>query len=163
LGVSLSVDKFKSLAIKIGIGIASGSIFFFTPVGVVSLTSKLLTGAIIFNVVQEMGYLECNNLVSKVTMDQVSQEKAIGFLETLSEKTPKAFIKGSENTWLYIPSDNDKGSYSSKYKQVEVKKSNIGPVKTETQTQIYRKCERKYVPLKERTKTLANLKREDST
>jgi hypothetical protein len=75
LGVSFFADKFKSLAVKIGIGIVSGSIFFFTPVGVVSLTSTLLTGAIIFNVAQGISYFECNNLVSKVTMERVSQEK----------------------------------------------------------------------------------------
>jgi hypothetical protein len=163
LGVSLFADKFKSLALKTGIGIVSGSIFFFTPVRVVSLTSTLLTGAIIFNVARGISYFECNNLVSKVTMERVSQEKTIGFLETLPGKTPKVFIKGSEYTELYIPSHNDNGSCSSEYKQVEVKKSNIGLVKTETQTQIHRKCEKEYVPLKERTKTLADLKKEDST
>jgi hypothetical protein len=151
------------LAVKTGIGIVSGSIFFFIPIGVVRLTSTLLAGAIIFNVAQGISYFECNNLVSKVTMERVSQEKNIGFLETLPEKTPKVFIKGSEDTELYIPSHNDNDFCSSKYKQDEVEKSNIGLVKTETQIQIHRKCEKTYVPLKERTKTLADLKKEDST
>lgn len=44
-----------------------------------------------------------------------------------------------------------------------MKKSNIRSVKTEPQTRIHCKCEREYVPLKERTKTLADLKKEDST
>jgi ribosomal protein L24 len=165
LGVSFFADKFQSLAVKIGIGIASGSIFFFTPVGVVSLTSTLLTAAIFFNIAQGISSFECNNFVSKVTMERVSQEKTIGFLETLSEKTPKVFIKGSKNIELYIPSHNDNGSCSFEYKEVEIKKSNIRlvRVKTETQTQIHRTCERKYVSLKKRTKTLADLKKEDST
>ena len=85
------------------------------------------------------------------------------FFSTAVFQTLKVFIKGSENTELYIPSHNDDGSCSSEYKQVEVKKSNIRLVETETQTQICRKYERKYVPLKERTKTLADLKKEDST
>lgn len=163
LGVSLFADKFKSLTVKTGIGIVSGSIFFFTPVGVVSLTSALLAGVTIFSVVQGISDFECNSLVSKVPMERVSQEKTIGFLETLPKNTPKVFIEGSEDTELYILSHNDNGSCSSEYKQVEVKKSTILPVKTEPQTQIHRKCERKYVPLKERTKTLADLKKEDST
>jgi hypothetical protein len=163
LGVKFFADKFKDLAIKTGFGILSGSIFFFNPVGVgiVSLTSGLLTGAIILDIVMETNNFECNSLVSKVTMERVSQEKTIGFLETRPERTPKVFIKGSEDIELYIPNHNDNGSCSSEYKQVEVKKSNIGLGKTETQ--IHRTCERKYVPLKERTKTLADLKKEDST
>jgi hypothetical protein len=163
LGVSFFVDKFENLAVKAGVGIISGSIFFITPVGLVSLTSGLLAGTIIFNVAQGISSFECNNLVSKVTMERVSQEKIIGFLETLSEKTPKVFIKGNEDSEIYIPSQNDNGSCSSEYKQVEVKKSKLKLVKTESQTQIYRKCERNYVPLKERTKTLADLKKQDST
>jgi hypothetical protein len=161
LGVSLFADKFKILAAKTGIGIVCGSIFFFIPVGVISLTSALLTGGIIFNVAQGISSFECNNLVSKVTMELVSQEKTIGFLETRPEKTPKVFINDIEDTELYIPSHNDNGSCSSEYKQVEVKKPNTNLVKTETH--INRKCERKYVPFKERTKTLADLKKEDST
>jgi hypothetical protein len=70
LGVSLFADKFKSLAVKTGIG-------------VVSLTSALVAGAIIFNVAQGITDFECNNFVSKVTMERLSQEKTIGFLETL--------------------------------------------------------------------------------
>jgi hypothetical protein len=161
LGFSVFADKFKILAAKMGIGIVSGSIFFFIPVGVVSLTSALLTGGIIFNVVQGISSFECSNFVSKVTMERVSQEKIVGFLERRPEKTPRVFIKGIEDTELYIPSSNDNGSCSSEYKQVELKKSNTNLVKTETQ--INRKCERKYVPLRERTKTLADLKRHDST
>jgi len=163
LGVSLFAEKFKSLAVKTGLGIVGGSIFFFTPVGVVSLTTTLLTGAIIFNIAQGISSIECNDFVSKVTMERVSEEKTVGFLETLPEKTPKVFIKGNEDTELYIPIHKDNGSCSLEYKQVEVKKSNIRLVKSEIQTQIHRKCERGYVPLKERTKTLADLKKEDST
>ncbi len=163
LGVNFFVDKFKSLAVKTGIGIVTGSIFFFIPVGVASLTGRILAGAIIFNVAQRISSFECNNFVSKVTIERVSQEKSIGFLEALPKKTPKVFIKGSQDTELYIPSHNDNDVCSSEYKQWEVKKSNIGLVKTETQMPIHRKCERTYVSLKHRTKTLADLKKEDST
>jgi hypothetical protein len=157
LGVSFFAQKVKSLAIKIGIGILGGSVYFFIPLGVVSITSTVLAGAIFAGVAQEITYFDCNNLVSKVPMERVSPEKTIGFLETLPKKTPKVFIQSSEDTELWIPSDND--SCFTEYKQVKVKKSNIGQV----ETQIHRTCERKYVPLKERTKTLADLKKEDST
>jgi hypothetical protein len=96
-------------------------------------------------------------------MERVSQEKSIGFLEILPEKTPKVFIKGSEDTEIYVPSHNDNGSCSLEYKQVEVKESNRSPVKTEPQTRIHRKCEKNYIHLKQRTKKLYYLKKEDST
>jgi hypothetical protein len=162
LGVNFFVDKFKNLAVKTGVGIVAGSVFFFSPVGVISLSSALITGAIIFSVAQGIGQFDCDNLVSKVTMERVLQEKPIGFADTPPGKTPKVFIKGSEETELYVPNHNDKGSCSSEYKQVKIKKPNMILLKTEIQTQIHRKCEREYVPLKERTKTLADLKREYS-
>ena len=83
-------------------------------------------------------------------MERIFPEKRIGFLESPIEKTPKIFIPGSATTELYYSSSNDKISCSSEYKEGQV-------------TSIQRKCEKKYVPLKERTKTLADLKREDST
>jgi hypothetical protein len=159
LGVSLFADKVKNLAVKAGIGFVSGSIFFFSPVGIVSLTSALVASAIIFNVALGMGHLECNNLVSKVPMERLSGEKIIGFLETHPEKTPKIFIKGSENTELYVPSKNANDSCSSEYKRFKVKKS----ARRQPQDRIHRKCEKEYIPLRERTKTLADLKKEDST
>lgn len=161
LGVSVFADKFKDLAIKAGIGIFSGSIFFFVPLQLVSLTSALVATAIAVNLSQGIGHFECENFVSKVPMERVSEEKTIGFLETLPEKSPKVFIQGSEDTELYILSPDDNGSCFSVYNEME--KSNLKPFKTEPQTRIRRQCEREYVPLKERTKTLADLKRHDST
>jgi hypothetical protein len=111
-----------------------------------------MSSAIIFNVAQGISDFECHNLVSKVTMKRV-----------FPEKTPKVFIKGNEDTQLYIRSYNDNDSCSSEYRQVEVKELNIRPVETEPQTRIHRKCERQYVPLRERTKTLDDLKKEDLT
>jgi len=156
LGVNVFAEKFKNLAVKIGIGIFSELIFFFVPVQLVSLT-----GALAVNVARGIGHLECENFVSKVPMERVFQEKTIGFLEAPPEKRPKVFVQGSKNTELYIPNPYANGSCSSVYDEVE--KSNLKSFKTEPQTLIYRQCEREYVPLKERTKTLADLKKDDST
>lgn len=62
-------------------------------------------------------------MVSKLTMERISSKKTIGFVETLPEKTPKIFIKGSEDTERYIPNHKDNGSCSSEYKEIEVKQS----------------------------------------
>jgi len=69
------------------------------------------------------------------------------------EKPPKVYIKGSQDTELYFPNPDTNDCCSLEYKQIEVKKSTI----------IHRKCERDYVPLEERTKTLTDLKKDDST
>jgi hypothetical protein len=158
LGVDLVVDKFITLAFKIGLALGSGSIFFLIPIGVVSLTTTLLAGAILFNVVEGLNSFECDDFVSKISMEKVSDDKYIGYLEKLPQKTPKVFIQGSEKTEFFIPKKQD--VCSSEYKQVTVKKSNI---KTEPQTEIERKCVAEYIPLKQRTKTLSDLKKEDST
>jgi hypothetical protein len=163
MGVTFFADKLKALSVKVAAGVVGGSVCFFTPIGVMSLTSCLLTGLIFFNVAQGITNFECNNFVSKVSMERISQEKTIGFLEPLPEKSPKVFIKGSEDIELYIPSHNDKVSCSLEHKQVKVKKPIMRLGKTKPLTQIHRKCETKYIPLKERTKTLADLKKEDST
>jgi len=160
LGVSVFVDQMKDLSIKTAIGIVSGSIFFIIPVGVVSLTSAVLAGAIALNVAQGITNIECNNLVSKVPMEQVSEGKTVGFLERPPEKNSRVFIKENENTELYYPRIDES---SSEYKQVKVKNSNLRGVEPELQTQINRNYEKEYVPLKERTKRLADLKNHDST
>ena len=130
--------------------------------GVVSLTGALLTGAIAFNVVQGITNFECDNLVSKVIMERSSEGKAIGFLERPPEKNPRVFIKDNEDIELYFPSPNKNEYCVSEYEQ-KVEKSNIRGVKTEPQNQIHRKCDKEFVPLKERTKTLSDLKKQDST
>lgn len=162
LGVSVFVDRVKRLGVKTAIGVGSGSVFFILPVGVVSLTGALLAGAIAFSVVQDITNFECNNLVSKVTMERGSEGKAIGFLERPPEKNPRVFIKGNEDIEIYFPSLNNNEDCFSESKQ-KVEKSNVRGVITEPQNQIHRKCEKEFVPLKERTKTLADLKKQDST
>jgi hypothetical protein len=163
LGVRVVTDQAKTLAVKTGIGIVTGSVFLFVPLGALSIMSTLIGGALILSVAQGINHLECSDFVSKVTMEQVSQEKNIGFLETLPERSPKVFIKGNEDTELYIPSRNDNASCSSKYDPVEVKKSDGNPLKNKPQGPIQRTCKTQYVPLEKRTKTLADLKKDDST
>lgn len=163
LGVSVLADQIKDLGVKTVIGIGCGSIFFFTPVGVVSLTGALLGGAMFFNIAQGINHIECNNFVSKLPTEQVSEGKTVSFLERPPEKNSKVFIKENENTELYSLRTNDNKSCSSEYKQVKVTGSNLRGVDPEPQTQIKRKCEKEYVPLKKRTKRLEDLKKQDST
>ncbi len=162
LGVSVLVDRVKRLAVKTALGVGSGSVFFILPLGVISLTSALLAGAIAFNVAQDITNFECNNLVLKVAMERGSEGKAISFLERPPEKNPRVFIKGDEDVEIYVPSLNKNEYCFSEYEQ-KVEKLNVQGGITKPQNQIHRKCEKKFVPLKERTKTLVDLKKQDST
>lgn len=163
-GVTVLVNRAKEMGIKVAIGAASGSIFFFMPVGVVSLTGALLAGTIFLNIVQGISNIECDNFVSKVSMERVSEEKNVAFLERPPERNPKVYIKGNEDIPLYSLSSNENESCSSEYKKVEIKKSTLKRgIKTKPQTQIQRECRKKYDRLEKRTKTLDDLKREDST
>ena len=145
LGVNIFADKIKDTAIKAAIGMAGGSIFL--SLGLGGLGTTILTGIILFNIAKGINSVECDDLVSKVTVERVSQE-SIGFLETLPNRTPKVFIKSSEDTDLFIP-------YGPAY-SLEYEKS----LETELIDRTYK---RKYGPLKARTKTLADLRKEDST
>nr|ULD16173.1 hypothetical protein [Cylindrotheca closterium]ULD16250.1 hypothetical protein [Cylindrotheca closterium] len=156
LGVSVFVDRVTNLGVKAAIGVSGGAVFFILPVGVVSLTGALLASAIAFNVGQGITNFECDHLVSKVIMERSSEGKAIGFLERPPENNPRVFIKDNEDIELYFPSPN-KNEYCVSESKQKVEKSNL---RTE---QIYRKCDKEFVPLKERTKTLSDLKKQDST
>ena len=128
-----------------------------------SLTGTLLGGAICFNIAQEITHIECDDFVSKLPTEQVSEGKTGSFLERPPKKTSKVFSKGNENTELYYSRTNDNKSCSSEYKQVKGTGLNLMGAEPEPQTQINRKCEKEYVLLKKRTKTLPDLKKQDST
>lgn len=79
---------------------------------ILSLAGGILFAVIVFNIIQGIGAYECDNLVLKLPMEQVSPEINVGLLESLSETTPKIFIKDSANTELYLPSSDANGSCS---------------------------------------------------
>lgn len=162
-GLSIFVHQARSVAIKAGIGVACGSAFFIIPAGFLNLASRIIGSATIMGFAMNFNGFDCNSFVSRLPMERVSEEKTIAFLDTPRENTPKVFIKGSDNTEIYVISSNDNDSCYSDYQSVELDKLTTPPVTTEPKTLIHRTCEKKYVPLKKRTKTLADLKKEDST
>ena len=157
LGVDVFVNQIKDLSLKAAVGIACGSIFFFTPVGLVALSSALISGAMLFNIAQGINHIECNNFVSKVPTERLSSGKTVSFLERPVENNSRVFIKGNENIELYSPYTNENKSCYLKDELIEVTDSNLDKTKTNTRTKINRKYEKKCVPLKERTKTIADL------
>jgi hypothetical protein len=163
LGVSVFADQIKDLFLKTVIGIGCGSIFFFTPVGIVSLTGALLGGAIFFNIAQGVNHIECNDFVLKLPSEKVSEGKTVSFLQQPPEKNSKVFIRDNEKIDLYYPRTNDNKSCSSEYKQFKIRDLNLRGTKSEPKTQITRKCKKEFVLLPERTKTFSDLREHDST
>ena len=159
LGVDVFVNQIKNLVIKTVVGIACGSIFFFTPAGLVGLSSALISGAIIFNIARGINHIECNNFVSKVPTERLSSGRKISFLERPAENNSRVFIKDKESIVLYSPYTTENKSCYLEDKLIEVSDSNLD----KTKTKINRKYEKKCGPLKERTKTMADLVKHDPT
>ena len=155
-GISIFIDKAKDLGLKIILGAAGGAIFYVLPLGITSLTAGLLAAGVSFGIIQNINNYDCERLLSEVTMDQY-EERIIGFLDKPKEKNPRIFIKDNENIELYIPIF-DKSDHCVTEAKQELQKANV-----KTEQQISRRCDKKYIPLKERTKTLRDLKRYDST
>jgi len=84
----------------------------------------------------------------------------LGFLEGPPEKNPRMFIKGNEDIELYVLSPN-KNEYCVPESTQKVEKSNL--ISEHPQTHISRKCDKKFIPLKARTQSLSDLRRQDST
>jgi hypothetical protein len=168
LGISVFTDKLSILMVKGTLGAIGGSILLFYAPGLVTLTTAIMTLGLVINIARGINSFECDNFIQKVSMERISNGPDRAFLEGLPEKTPKIFIKGNENIEIFVPSYDSKDSCYSEYRRFQVKKkSNLLLLKpetgTETETHIHRKCEKKYIPLKVRTKTLSDLKIEDST
>ncbi len=160
LGVTVATDKAKSISINAGLGLVSALPIFFLPVGVVTLTTTIISLGLFVSVARGINHIDCSSIVSQVPMERSLTKKPVGFLDTPQAKSPKIFIKGDEGNQLYVPTPIADDSCSSNFKQ--------DPVEMETSTgekspPISRSCEKDYVPLNERTKTLDDVKKHDST
>lgn len=160
LGINVVVSKAANLGLKTAIGFAGGLSLFVFPPGVITLTTGLLAGAMMYNVIQDISKFECDNIMSKLSVERNTENKLIGFIEKPKHKNPRVYIKGNKDIELYSITFNEDEYCVSESKQ-EVKKLDFK--NKQAQIQIHRKCKRKYVPLKHRTKTLSDLRREDST
>lgn len=164
LGVSVYSNQIKESILKVVFGIVAGSIFFIFDIGVVSLTGSILAIAIAANL--SIGNLNCENLVSKLPSDIISSDqgvKHLSFLDSPPERVPKIIVTGSEKIEIYSPVPSESSSCTTEFLPVpEVKKPTIFSSSIKEPRKIQRKCNKEYIPLNARTKTLDDLKREDS-
>jgi hypothetical protein len=133
LGLSLATDHIKSLAIKTAIRIVAGSAFFCVEIEFLSVISTAFGFILLSTVAYKIFTVDCDTLLLKVPMEHVSQGKSIGYIETPTEKSPKVFIKGSEETEIYIPDKNANAVCESRVDE------------SKPQIRIHRTCEKDYV------------------
>lgn len=156
LGLKMVVENYKIVAVKAGTGTVTGVLAAFLPVSPIpKLCGIAATLIFVASTINGIDSLECSSVVSKLAHERVYENKEIPkeihFVETPPEKTPKIFIKGSKEVEIYGPTKNkNENVCSSEYKPEVVPRVN-------------RNCKKEYIPLKDRTKTWADLKREDST
>ena len=109
-----------------------------------------------WRIINGMNHVDCNSILLKLPIERVSEQKTINFVETYSERAPKIFIKGSEENQLYIPSPSPTKDVSCSVNVNTVENSNEINL-------IHRKCNKNYIPLHERTRTLNDLRKHDTT
>ena len=178
LGFAVTVDRCKELGVKIILGVICSLAVVFNPIGfgLVSLTGGIVTLALVANLT--MGDLNCQNLLAKLPSEEIirtlpggEQElRHISYLQAPPQRASKLLVKGSEELELYTPisskCDSEVKTDFLLVPGVEgptlfgVSNAKTSVEKTEV---IERKCNQRYGPLKSRTKTLADLKREDTT
>lgn len=163
MGVNFLFEKIKTAALKAAVGSAGGlsALALAGTLPIVSVTGAVLSLAIMFNVGFQVMDFECGSVVSVMNGQHLPSGKSIGFLDPLPDNSPKVYIQGSKAVEPYVL--NSGGSCSIEYKETEVVKTNVRPVKREPQIEINKKCIQKYVPLNKRTKTYDDIRKEDST
>lgn len=184
-GVKVLIENGREIVVNAVVGAVGGVMFILGPGqlmgGVVGLkalailTTTVLSGTIMYNVLNKD--INCDNLVSKLYMDpqtssmeRVVTKKVLGFAESPKERNFRVYIEGSENTELYIPENSlkhecylDSETKSSEIENKALVKKMDGIPETKINSLVKRTCKKTYKPLKYRTKTLNDLKVEDST
>jgi hypothetical protein len=163
LGVTFLIENSRDFIAKIGIGVISGSILIFTPIGVTSLLVSVLVTTILLDLSRGLYPVECDNILRKLDTVQISKNLRVSYLDPTPLKSPKIFLKGNEGIDLYFSNDQDSSSCSSEVAIIPSQKSTTTEIRVRTKPAIDRGCNKRYVPLNERTKTLADLKFDDST
>ena len=155
--------------------------------GLAVLTAGLLSGALIFGTLNDIRLFECGFQVSKLSMERIGPNQFAGYVDEPLENSPKIYIKGDENVAIFsleseasslcasesldsnlkvgeTLSEPSKGlvKYDSEVKSTSAKSSET-QVEQEALGARERTCVSKFKPLKERTKTLNDIRELDST
>lgn len=167
-GVEISITNLGTILLKSGI---SGSLamlllnYFGTQLLMSSLGGLLFGMIIAFNISNR---INCNDFVRQLPQSKIGNEKVVFLDEPPERLNDKIFIVANEETKIYVPKQNDYEWCSEETDEAYLEIENINPVIPwqrfyQKEKIVHRKCysDRKYVPLKSRTKTLQDLKKDE--
>lgn len=172
LGFTFCTDVALDVGLKIALGITTGSVFFMLPFGLMSLTSAIIGLAVATNLSFETLTLRCEDIIRKLPVERYQQdqrERPVVFLDSPADKAPKILMKDRDEIEIYSPVfDKDAPCVTEapidllEALEEEENASKASKPKKQKPTVLKRTCRRKYVPLSQRTKTLADLKSENT-
>ena len=98
-GLNIFMNRMKNVIAKslMGLGVGAALLGLSTG-GVISLIAGLLAASIVYNIFQNIHNLDCDKLVSKLSIEQNLDGKPISYLEKPADKITRIFIKENEST-----------------------------------------------------------------
>ena len=171
-GFEIYLTNLKSLMLKSGTAAAVAGILLNSLGSFVSFSVLGGLVAAITVAVAASNHLNCDNFLRELPQTSIEKlgpaQTAVFFDEPQDRSQDRVFIMDQKQTTIYVPQETEYESCVEKVTEVDVEVENINPLipwqKTYRKTEaISRKCytDRNYVPLKARTKTLADLKKDD--
>jgi hypothetical protein len=170
-GLEIYITNIRDLALKSGTAatLAMALLRFFGTAVSASVLGSLVAAIII--AIAASNNLNCSDFVRELpqTPLEIGTTQTAVFLDEPQDlSNNKVFILDNEETIIYVPQETGKESCSEQITEEYLEVENINP--TIPWQRIYRKTpivqrkcysDRKYVPLKARTKTMADLKKDD--
>lgn len=167
-GVEIYITNIVTIILKSGIS-GSLAVLLLNCFGT-SLLIKIMGGVVFamiigFNISNSVN---CNDLVRELPQSKIGKEKVVFLDEPPERLNDKIFIVGTEETKIYVPKQTDYEWCLEESEEAYLEIDNINPVIPwqrfhQKEKIVRRKCysDRKYIPLKLRTKTLQDLKKDD--
>jgi len=180
LGTDMVLERYRRRLIsQFAACIGTGSLVYLIPRGFFLKFLRLFTpvtgGSVIvllFHLLQNIASFDCNSMVVQLPVQYNSAtQRTITILDKPEQQNNRIFVADESqnlNIYIPIPDDRDKScsfesnDIESKQKLEKYHVQGLIPEPKPEET-LSLKCNNNYVPLKYRTKTLSDLKREDSS
>ena len=175
LGTDMVLERYRRrLIAQFAASIGAGSLVYLIPRGFFLRFLRLFTpvtgGSVIvllFHLLQQIVSFDCNSMVVQLPVQYDSAtQRTITILDKPEQQNNRIFVADeSENLNIYIPDDRDKSCFFESNdieSKQELEKYRLIPEPKPEET-LSVTCNNNYVPLKHRTKTLSDLKKEDSS
>jgi hypothetical protein len=167
-GFEMYATNIRDLALKSGTAasLALALLQYFGKTLSASVLGSLVAALTIY--ITASNHLNCSDFVRELPQSRIERGTAAFLDKPQDLSNNRVFIVDNEETTIYVPQKTEYESCSEQMTEAYLEIENINPTipwqkmyrKTES---VQRKCysDRKYVPLKARTKTMADLQKDD--